>query len=396
MARKLSVADLDARGKRVLLRVDFNVPLKEGAVADDTRIRASLPTIRHLIDGGAKVIACSHLGRPKGGPDPKQSLRPVAARLAELLGRPVPFVEDCVGAPVAAAVAQMKDGDVIVLENLRFHPREEKNDQAFAEALAANADCYVNDAFGTAHRAHASTEGVTRFLKPAVAGFLIAKELEHLGGALDSPRRPAVAILGGAKISSKISVLQNLLRKVDALVVGGGMAFTFLKARGHSIGNSLFEPETLSVAESILAAAQAASVPVILPLDVVVTTAVKEGAETKVVPADAIPDGWAGVDIGPATCARVADEVSRAGTVIWNGPMGVFEIEAFAEGTRRVALALAESKAVTVLGGGETAAAAEKFGVADRMTHVSTGGGASLEFMEGRELPGISALNDAP
>lgn len=393
--KKLSVDQIDVSGKRVLVRVDFNVPMtKTGEITDDGRIRASLPTIQHLIGKKARVILMSHLGRPKG-PSPELSLAPIARRLGELIGSPAGFVAECVGPEVEQAAGALGPGQVLLLENLRFHKEEEKNDPEFAKKLASLGEVYVNDAFGTAHRAHASTEGVTHYLKPCAAGFLIAKELEFLGGALANPARPEVAILGGAKVSSKIAVLKNLLTKVDAILIGGGMAFSFLKAQGHSIGGSLFEEETLPIAKEILAEAEKRGTKFILPADSIVAQKVEAGAPTRTVPSTEIPDGWMGLDIGPAAVRQFAAEIKPARTVIWNGPLGVFEIESFAAGTRQIAEALAASSAVTILGGGETAAAAEKFGLAERMTHVSTGGGASLEFLEGRVLPGIEALDPA-
>jgi 3-phosphoglycerate kinase len=394
MMAKKTIRDVDVRGRRVLVRVDFNVPMDGGAIGDDRRIREALPTIRYLLDHGACTVLCSHLGRPGGKPDPTLSLAPVAARLGALLGRPVPLLPDCVGPEVEAAVAALAPGSAVLLENLRFHPEEEANDPAFARRLAGLAELYVNDAFGTAHRAHASTTGVAAHL-PAVAGFLMEKELLHLGRALESPARPFVAILGGKKVSDKIAVIRNLLTRADALLVGGGMAYTFLRARGYDVGASLLDLEHVPLAAEFLAAAAARGVAFELPQDVVVTTDPAGGAGTQVVPADAIPAQMRGVDIGPRTAAAFAAVIARAGTVLWNGPMGIFEVPAFAAGTRAVAEAMAASPAVTVVGGGDTAAAVEEFGLADRMTHISTGGGASLEFLEGRELPGVAVLQDA-
>ncbi|MDQ7859217.1 MAG: phosphoglycerate kinase [Armatimonadota bacterium] len=393
MRAKKTIRDVDLRGRRALVRVDFNVPMEDGAVGDDRRIREALPTIRYLLEHGVTAVLCSHLGRPGGKPDPALSLAPVAARLGALLGRPVPLLPDCVGPEVEAAVAALAPGSVVLLENLRFHPEEEANDPAFARRLARLADLYVNDAFGTAHRAHASTAGVAAYL-PAVAGFLMEKELAYLGRALDAPARPFVAILGGKKVSDKIAVIRNLLTRADALLVGGGMAYTFLRARGYEIGGSILDPEHLPMAGEFLATAAARGVAFELPHDVVVTTDPAGGADAQVVPADAIPAHMRGVDIGPRTAAAFAAVIARAGTVLWNGPMGVFEVPAFAAGTRAVAEAMAASSAVTVVGGGDTAAAVEEFGLADRMTHISTGGGASLEFLEGRELPGVAVLQD--
>jgi phosphoglycerate kinase len=393
--RKLSVGDVEVAGKRVFVRVDFNVPLDgDGRIVDDIRLQASLPTLRHLIEKGARTVLASHLGRPKGKRVGSMSLAPVAERLADLLGRPVAFCRECVGPEARAAAERLKPGDVLLVENLRFHAEEEANDADFARQLAELGEVYVNDAFGTAHRAHASTEGITHHLDPCVAGFLIQKELQFLGGALSDPARPEVAIVGGAKVSSKIPVLTHLLEIVDTVLIGGGMAFTFLRAQGHEIGSSLFEEETAPTAASILKKAESAGKRFLLPVDCVVARSLDDASETRVVAATAIPAGWMGLDIGPETAAAYADEIAGAGTVVWNGPVGVFEKEAFAAGTRRIAEAMAASGAVTILGGGETAAAAEQFGVASKMSHVSTGGGASLEFLEGRVLPGIAALDD--
>jgi phosphoglycerate kinase len=393
---KKSVADVDVAGKRVLVRVDFNVPQDEaGRITDDSRIRAALPTIRLLLDRGARVILVTHLGRPKGV-DPRWRLDPVAARLSELLGRPVTKLDDCVGPAVRQAVESLAPGGVILLENVRFHPEEEKNDPAFARELAALADLFVNDAFGTAHRAHASTEGVARYL-PAVAGLLMQKEIEALGQALANPRRPFVALLGGKKVHDKIGVIRNLMTKVDALLIGGGMAYTFLKAQGREIGKSLLDEESLDVARETLDQAVARGVRLELPEDVVVAQEFREDAPHKVVPVDAIPADWMGMDIGPRTVKKFGEILRGARTVLWNGPVGVFEMPAFAAGTRAMAQALAEETAAgatTIIGGGDTAAAVESLGYGDKMTHLSTGGGASLEFLEGKELPGIAALQD--
>jgi phosphoglycerate kinase len=385
-----TLRDGDFKGKRVLVRVDFNVPVENGKVADDTRIRASLPTIDHLRKAGAKVILCSHLGRPKGGPDPAASLRPVADHL-RMLGVNVSFAPDCIGPVVADAVAQLKPGDVLLLENVRFHKGEEKNDSAFTQELAALCDVYVNDAFGTAHRAHASTTGVA-LLRPAYAGLLIEKEVEALGSALEKPARPFTAIMGGAKVSDKILVLESLLQKVDRLVIGGGMAFTFLKAQGHEVGKSLVEPDRIELAKQLLAKAKDRGVQVLLPLDVEAADDFGEHASHRAVKVGHIKPEWMGLDIGPLTIEQFRQAIVSSGTVLWNGPMGVFEWEAFAFGTRAIAQAVAECKGVTVVGGGDSAAAAKKFGIESRVTHVSTGGGASLEFLEGRQLPGIAAL----
>jgi phosphoglycerate kinase len=392
--KKKTLRDVDVTNKRALVRVDFNVPMEGSTITDDRRVREALPTIRYLRDRGARVVLCSHLGRPKGKVDPAFTLAPVAARLSELLGARVPLLPDCVGPAVEAGVAALQAGDVVLLENLRFHAEEEANDAGFAGQLARLADLYVNDAFGSAHRAHASTAGVAAYL-PAVAGFLMEKELLHLGQALDAPRRPFVAILGGKKVSDKIAVIRNLLTKADALLVGGGMAYTFLKAQGHEIGGSILDKDSLPLAGEFLAGAGRRGVRFELPVDVVVTTAPDGSAPAHVVDATAIPPGEVGVDIGPRTGQKFAEVIRGAGTVVWNGPMGIFEIAAFAGGSKAVAEAMAASGAVTVVGGGDTAAAVEEFGLADRMTHISTGGGASLEFMEGRELPGIAVLQDA-
>lgn len=390
---KLSVRDLDVRGKRVFIRVDFNVPLKGGVIKDDTRIRASLPTIKYVLDQGGTAVCASHLGRPKGGPNPEMSLRPVAARLGELLGRPVVFADDCVGPVAEAAVASAGPNAVVLLENLRFHKEEEKNDAAFAKGLASLADLYVNDAFGSAHRAHASTEGIVGHVKQAAAGFLMADELAYLGKALESPDRPFVAVLGGAKVSDKLEVIQNLLGKVDSLVIGGAMAYTFLKARGLPVGGSLVEDDLLDAARDIERKVASSAVTLELPVDHVVAGTLEPGQETAVL---AIDDpaigGRMGLDIGPKTAARYAAVISKAHTVVWNGPMGVFEIDEFAAGTNAVAQAVAGVAGTTIIGGGDSIAAVTKAGVADRVSHISTGGGASLEFLGGRTLPGVAAL----
>ena len=390
-----TVAAVDVRNKRVLVRVDFNVPLAaETRVTDDTRIRASLPTIQYLLDHGAAVILCSHLGRPKGKPVDSLRLAPVANRLAALLGRPVQQAPDCVGAEVERMAAALRPGDVLLLENLRFHPEEEQNDAAFSRQLAALADIYVNDAFGSAHRAHASTVGVTHYL-PAVAGLLLQKELEILGGALDAPRRPFAAVIGGAKVSSKIGVLEHLLGKVDLLVIGGGMANTFLKAQGHAVGQSLLEPDYIPTAESLLRQAAQRGVKVLLPDDVVVAKAVAADAPHRAVGLDGIGDDDLIVDIGPETIEWFHSELLACQTVLWNGPMGVFEVAPFAEGTTSMAETLAQltrEGATTIVGGGDSVAALESMGLAGHISHVSTGGGASLEFLEGKTLPGVAAL----
>ncbi|HET9885918.1 MAG TPA: phosphoglycerate kinase [bacterium] len=395
---KLSVRDLKPRGKRVLVRVDFNVPLQNGQVADATRIRESLPTIRLLRDEGAKIILCSHLGRPKGKRDPQFSLAPVASELKELLGLPVQFANDCVGEEVERLVHSLKDGDIVLLENLRFHAQEEKNDAEFAKQLARLADVYVNDAFGAAHRAHASTAGVCAFVAQAAAGLLVEKELDFLSRATSHPQRPYVAILGGAKISGKIDVVTNLFGKVDSILIGGAMANTFFKSLGWETGQSLVEMDRVDLARELLERAKREHVDLRLPVDCVAATKFAEDAGAMVVRADAMPADRTMMDIGPATVADYREHILRAKTVLWNGPMGVFEMERFAAGTKGVAQALAEATpkgATTIVGGGDSAAAIAKFGFADQVSHVSTGGGASLEFLEGKVLPGVAALTDA-
>ena len=391
---KRTVRDVDPSGKKVLVRTDFNVPLADGAVADDTRIRAALPTIRYLMEHRASVALCSHLGRPKG-PDPKQSLRPVALRLGELLGREVALQPDVSGPAIRGAVARLGPGEVVLLENVRFHAEEEKNDPAFARELASGYDLYVNDAFGAAHRAHASTEGVARIL-PAYAGFLLEKELRALGGLLGSPKRPFLAIIGGAKVSTKIDVLRALLARVDALAIGGGMANTFLLALGRRIGRSLAEPDRVAEARRILDDARAQGKAVLLPEDVLCARSVDEAgaSSAEVTAAEAVPEDAAIVDVGPRTIERYAEQIRAAKTIFWNGPLGVFEVAAFAKGTKRVAELLASSSAVTVVGGGESVQAVEGLGLAEKMTHVSTGGGAALELIEGKTLPGVAAIPD--
>jgi 3-phosphoglycerate kinase len=394
---KISVADLDLKGKRVLIRVDFNVPLNEKQeVTDDTRIRAALPTIRHAMGQGAKVLLISHLGRPKGKPVPSLSLAPVAARLSRLLGQPVGMAPDCVGEGVKAAVASLKPGQVLMLENCRFHAGDEKNDEAMSRALAELCDVFVNDAFGAAHRAHASTVGVARFVPVAASGFLMAKELEYLGRAVTNPARPFVAVLGGAKVSDKIGVLKNLVTKVDALLVGGGMAYTFLKAQGMEVGSSLLEAGKLDVARAVLEEARAKGITFLLPMDHVIAEKAEATAATRTADSTAIPPGWMGLDIGPKTREAFAKLIRGTKTVVWNGPMGVFELAPFREGTFAVARAIAASGATSIVGGGDSVAAVTQAGLADRMTHISTGGGASLEFLEGIELPGVAALTDKP
>lgn len=390
---KKTIRDIDTRGKRVLLRADLNVPLEDGRVGDDTRIRESLPTIRHLLEQGARVIVCSHLGRPKG-PEPSLSLAPVAGRLAELLGAPVSFAPDCIGSDAEGAVALLAPGHVLLLENLRFHPEEEKNDPTFAARLAALADAYVNDAFGAAHRAHASTEGVAHHL-PAVAGFLMEKEVLYLSALVASPPRPFAAVIGGAKVSTKIAAIEHLLPKLDLLVLGGGMANTFLQARGVDVQGSLVEAEQVEVARRVLAEAARRDVEVHLPCDVVAASRFDEHAEARTCPVDEVPPGWMILDIGPESVRNFSAALGRARAVVWNGPMGVFEWRAFAGGSSGIARAIAALGATTVVGGGETAAVVAEAGLQDRFTHVSTGGGASLEMLEGRVLPGVAALLDA-
>ncbi|RMG22899.1 MAG: phosphoglycerate kinase [Armatimonadetes bacterium] len=387
--QKKTIRDVDVHGKRVLVRCDFNVPLENGVITDDRRIRESLPTIRELLNRGAAVILMSHLGRPEGR-DERYSLKPVAVRLGELLGREVRFAPDCVGEEVKAMASALKPGEAMLLENVRFHEEETKNDPEFAQQLASLADLFVNDAFGSAHRAHASTEGVAHYL-PAVAGFLMEKEIQYLGRALADPSRPFVAVLGGAKVSDKIQVVENLLPKVDALLIGGGMAFTFLRAKGLTTGRSLLDAESLDFVNSVLVESPDK---ILLPTDVVVADSVdsETGTEVRV---EEIPEDKMGLDIGTATAATFAARIEGASTVIWNGPMGVFEKEPFSKGTKAIAEAMARCQGVTIVGGGDTAAAVEKFGLADKMTHVSTGGGASLEFLEGKALPGVVALQDA-
>jgi phosphoglycerate kinase len=393
---KLSIRDLALTGKKVFIRVDFNVPIKEGRIKDDTRVRASLPTITYALEQGATVILASHLGRPKGGPSPEFSLAPVAVRLGELLGREVVFASDCIGAPAQEAIAKAGPNGVVLLENVRFHKEEEKNDAAFARELAALADLYVNDAFGSAHRAHASTEGIVHHVPQAAAGFLMADEVAYLGKALHEPERPFVAVLGGAKVSDKLEVIQNLLGKVDALVIGGAMAYTFLKARGVAVGKSLVEADLLDAARDIEARAKGRGIALELPVDHVVAAKLEAGvpAETLAVGDEAIGDRM-GLDIGPKTAERYAAVVGGAKTVVWNGPMGVFEIDAFAAGTNAVARAVAGVDGTTIIGGGDSISAVTKAGVASKISHISTGGGASLEFLGGRTLPGVAALTEA-
>lgn len=390
---KKTVEDIDVAGKKVLVRCDFNVPLKDGTITNDKRIVAALPTINYLLKQNAKVILCSHLGRPKGEFRPEFSLAPVAKRLSELLGKEVLMAKDVIGEDAKALTSAMKPGEAVLLENVRFHKEETKNEATFSKALADMADIYVNDAFGTAHRAHSSTTGVASFL-PAVCGYLIQKEISIMGGALQNPKRPLVAILGGAKVSDKIGVIKNLLEKVDTLIVGGGMAYTFFKAQGFEIGTSICEDDKVSLAKEMLAKAEAKGVKLLLPVDNKIGDRFDEACESKVVDSETIPAGWMGMDIGPKSIELFCSAVKDAGTVIWNGPMGVFEFAQFAEGTLEVAKAIAASGAISIIGGGDSVAAVTKLGFADKMTHISTGGGASLEFLEGLELPGIAALNE--
>ena len=392
---KKTIRDVDVAGKKILLRCDFNVPQDKetGAITSDKRIVAALPTIRYLLERNAAVIACSHLGKPKGEWKSKLSLAPVAKRLSELLGQEVIFAKDIVGEDAKAKAAALQGGQIMLLENLRFDPREEKNDPSFAEELASMAELYVSDAFGTVHRAHASTAGVAAYL-PAVSGLLVAKELEVMGGALNNPKRPFVAVLGGAKVSDKIGVINNLLDKADTIIIGGGMAYTFAKAQGGSIGKSLCEEDKLDYAREMIAKAEKNGVKLLLPSDTMAADDFSNDAKRQVVSTMAIPDGWEGMDIGPDTIRTFCDAVKGAGTVVWNGPMGVFEFENFAAGTRAMAQALADSGAITIVGGGDSAAAVEQMGFADKITHISTGGGASLEFLEGLELPGVACLLD--
>lgn len=399
---KKTLADLsssDLAGKRVLVRADFNVPIdKQGNITDDTRIRAALPTIQDLTSKGAKVILCSHFGRPKGTVKEDMRLTPVAKRLSELLGQEVVKCDDCIGEEVATKVGTLENGQVALLENVRFHPEEEKNDPEFAKKLASVADLYVNDAFGTAHRAHASTEGVTHHLSPCVAGLLIEKELEFLQNAINNPQRPLAAIIGGSKVSSKIGVIETLLEKVDKLLIGGGMIFTFYKARGLEVGKSLVEEDNLELAKSLEAKAKEGGIALIFPTDIVIANDFAEDAESKTVSVENIPDGWMGLDIGPDSVQTFQEALADCKSVIWNGPMGVFEFEKFAKGTEAIARTLADlthQGTSTIIGGGDSVAAVEKVGVAEQMSHISTGGGASLELLEGKELPGITALDDA-
>ena len=396
MLNKVSVDDINVKGQRVLVRCDFNVPLQDGKITDENRLVASLPTIKKLIADGGKVILCSHLGKPKGEAKPELSLAPVAVRLSELLGQDVKFAADpeVVGPNAKAAVAAMKDGDVVLLENTRYRIEETKNGEAFSKELASLCDVYVDDAFGTAHRAHCSNVGVTQYVKTAAVGYLMQKEIDFLGNAVNNPARPFVAILGGSKVSSKISVINNLLDKVDTLIIGGGMAYTFMKAQGGKIGTSLCEDDYLDYANEMIKKAADKGVKMLIPVDTVTADAFSNDANVKVVDAGQIDDGWMGLDIGPKTRELFANAVKDAKTVVWNGPMGVFEMPNFAAGTVAVAQALADTDAVTIIGGGDSAAAVNQLGFGDKMTHISTGGGASLEFLEGKELPGVAAATD--
>lgn len=390
---KKTIEDIDVSGKKVLVRCDFNVPLKDGQITSDKRIVASLPTIQYLLDHHAKVILCSHLGRPKGEVVPEFSLKPVAARLSELLGLPVKMAADVVGESAVTLAAGLKEGEVLLLENVRFEKGETKNDPELSKKFAALADVFVNDAFGSAHRAHSSTTGVADYI-PAVCGYLIQKEIKFIGGALENPKRPLVAILGGAKVADKIGVITNLIDKVDTLIVGGGMAYTFMKALGHQIGDSLLDAENVELASQMMQKAKDKGVKFLIPIDNRIGKEYKPDTESRICPSDEIPDGWMGLDIGPKTEQLFADALKGAGTVIWNGPMGVSEWDNFASGTIAVATAVANSGAISIIGGGDSAAAVQKLGFADKMSHISTGGGASLEYLEGKELPGIAALNN--
>ena len=395
---KLTINDIDLKNKKVLVRVDFNVPLDDNLnITDDIRITSSLPTIKKIISDGGMAILMSHLGRPKGKPNPKYSLKPVALRLSQLLGKEVKLAPDCIGDQVKTMVAAMKPGDVILLENLRFHEEEEKNNPEFAKQLAELGDVYVNDAFGSAHRAHASTEGLTKFMSVSVAGYLMQKELDYLGSAIENPKRPYLAILGGAKISGKIDVIMNLFSKVDSMIIGGGMAYTFYKAEGKEIGTSLLEPEKIDVAKQVLEKAKTSKMKLIFPVDVVVAKEFNNDSPSEVVSIDKMPSDKMGLDIGPESIKLFREEILKSKTIVWNGPMGVFEMDNFAKGTYAVAQALVEATgkgAITVIGGGDSAAAIAKAGLADKVSHVSTGGGASLEFLEGKILPGVAALTD--
>ncbi|MCQ2566085.1 MAG: phosphoglycerate kinase [Clostridia bacterium] len=393
---KKTVRDIELKGKKVICRCDFNVPMKNGVITDDTRITAAMPTVEYMLGQGASVILMSHLGKPKGEPKAELSLAPVAARLSQLLKQEVIFAQSdvVVDDDVRAKAAALQPGQVMLLENTRFRKEEEKNEEGFCRDLASLADVYVSDAFGTVHRAHASTTGIATFMKEAVSGFLIEKELKYLGEAVEEPKRPFVAILGGAKVSDKIVVIENLIKKADTIIIGGGMAYTFLKANGFEVGNSLVDEEHLDFAREVQQKARDNGVMMLLPVDSKLGDKFAEDCQTMVAGSNEMPEGWMGMDIGPKTIGVYSDTIKTAGTVVWNGPMGVFEFPAFEDGTKAVAKAMAESQATTVIGGGDSAAAVKQFGFADRMTHVSTGGGASLEFLEGKELPGVAALND--
>lgn len=396
MLNKKTVDDIAVKGKKVLVRCDFNVPVKDGVITDDNRITAALPTINKLVSEGAKVILCSHMGKPKGEVKKELSLAPVAKRLSEYLKKEVVFAADdnVVGENAKKAVAEMKDGDVVLLENTRFRKEETKNEDNFSQELASLAEIFVNDAFGTSHRAHCSTVGVTKYIKTSAVGYLMEKEIEYLGNAVNNPVRPFVAILGGAKVADKLNVINNLLEKVDILIIGGGMAYTFIKAQGGNIGNSLLDEEKLDYANEMIAKAKEKGVKLLLPVDAVIVKEFKNDTEFKTVPVGEIPDGWEGVDIGEKTRKLFADALKTAKTVVWNGPMGVFEFENFAAGTNAIAKTLADLDATTIIGGGDSAAAVNQLGYGDKMSHISTGGGASLEFLEGKELPGVAAVND--
>ena len=396
MLNKKTIDDIDVKGKKVLLRSDFNVPLKDGVITDDSRITAELPTIKKLLESGAKVIACSHLGKPKGQVKESLSLAPVAAKLSEYLGQEVKFVRDdtVVGPNVTAAAAELKEGEIMLIENTRFRAEEEKNGEALSKELASLCDVYVNDAFGTAHRAHSSTAGVASFVETKAVGYLMEKEINYLGNAVDDPKRPFALILGGSKVASKISVIENLLEKVDILVIGGGMAYTFIKAQGGNVGKSLVEEDYIGFASDMIKKAQEKGVKLLLPVDTVIAKEIAEGAAEGSVAADAIPEDYMGLDIGPESIKLFEETLKDAKTIVWNGPMGVFETEDFAKGTKAIAGLLAESDAITVIGGGDSAAAVTQMGYADKMSHVSTGGGASLEFLEGKELPGVAVIDE--
>ena len=386
--------DVNVKGKRVFVRVDFNVPMEDGKITDETRIRAAIPTIEALVNAGAKVILASHLGRPKGEVKEDMRLTAVGERLSQLMNRPVKKLDESIGEAVEKAVAEMQDGDIVLLENVRFHKGEEKNDEELSKAFAKLADIYVNDAFGAAHRAHSSTEGITKFVDTAVSGYLMQKELDVLGKALSNPERPFTAIIGGAKVKDKIGVIENLLEKVDHLIIGGGLSYTFTKAQGYSVGKSLLEEDKIELARGFIEKAKEKGVQLHMPVDAVVANEFSKDAETQVVDIQNIPEDWMGLDIGPKTAEKYAEIIKNSKLIIWNGPMGVFEMDKFANGTKTVATAMAETEGYTVIGGGDSAAAVEKFELADKMNHISTGGGASLELMEGKELPGIVALND--